>query len=158
MLLEAAKKLKEKISASGSQNLALKLGIPVNVPRTSFVELIQSYRQKDPNLKVEILSDVDHEDVISCKVDVAYLPYRPPAESLFIWDVNKVGNVPLATPEYVRKRGDPQSPEDLRTHDIILRTGRNYPVTTICRKAGKFECLNADKLFSPVTFSQVENG
>lgn len=44
------------------------------------MELIQSYRQKDPNLKVEILSDVDHEDVISGKVDVAYLPYRPPAE------------------------------------------------------------------------------
>ena len=87
------------------------------------MELIQSYRQKDPNLKVEILSDVDHEDVISGKVDVAYLPYRPPAESLFIWNVNKVGNVPLATPEYVWKRGNPQSPEDLRTHDIILRTG-----------------------------------
>ena len=33
--LEAAKKLKEKISASGSQNLAVKLGIPINVPRTS---------------------------------------------------------------------------------------------------------------------------
>lgn len=69
--MEAAKTLKEKISAAGSQNLAVKLGIPINVPRTSFVELIQSYRQKDPNLKVEILSDVDHKDVISGKVDVA---------------------------------------------------------------------------------------
>ena len=116
------------------------------MPRTSFVELIQSYRQKDPNLKVEILSDVDHEDVISCKVDVAYLPYRPPAESLFIWDVNKVGNVPLATPEYVRKRGDPQSPEDLRTHDIILRTGRNYPVTTHLQKGGEIRVLECRQI------------
>lgn len=139
--LEAAKTLKEKISAAGSQNLAVKLGIPINVPRTSFVELIQSYRQKDPNLKVEIFSDVDHEDVISGKVDVAYLPYRPPAESLFIWNVNKVGNVPLATPKYVWKRGNPQSPEDLRTHDIILRTGRNYAVTSHLQKDGELRPL-----------------
>ena len=119
--LEAAKKLKEKISASGSHKLSIKLGIPVNVPRTS--------------------SDVDHEDVISGKVDIAYLPYRPPAEGLFIWDVNKVGNVPLATPEYVRRRGNPQSPEDLRTHDIILRAGRNYPATTHLQKDGELRPL-----------------
>ena len=136
--LEAAKKLKEKISASGSHKLSIKLGIPVNVPRTSFVEIIQSYSHQDPNLKVEILSDVDHEDVISGKV---YLPYRPPAEGLFIWDVNKVGNVPLATPEYVRRRGNPQSPEDLRTHDIILRAGRNYPATTHLQKDGELRPL-----------------
>ena len=122
------------------------LGIPINVPRTSFVEIIQSYRQKDPNLKVEILSDVDHEDVISGKVDVAYLPYRPPAEGLFIWEVNKVGNVPLATPEYVRKRGSPQSPEDLISHDIILRTGRNYPVTTHLQKGGEIRPLECRQI------------
>lgn len=139
--LEAAKKLKEKISASGSHKLSIKFGIPVNVPRTSFVEIIQSYSHQDPNLKVEILSDVDHEDVISGKVDIAYLPYRPPAEGLFIWDVNKVGNVPLATPEYVRRRGNPQSPEDLRTHDIILRAGRNYPATTHLQKNGELRPL-----------------
>ena len=110
--LEAAKKLKEKISASGSHKLSIKLGIPVNVPRT-----------------------------ISGKVDIAYLPYRPPAEGLFIWDVNKVGNVPLATPEYVRRRGNPQSPEDLRTHDIILRAGRNYPATTHLQKDGELRSL-----------------
>ena len=132
--LEAAKKLKEKISASGSHKLSIKFGIPVNVPRTSFVEIIQSYSHQDPNLKVEILSDVDHEDVISGKVDIAYLPYRPPAEGLFIWDVNKVGNVPLATPEYVRRRGNPQSPED-------LRAGRNYPATTHLQKDGELRPL-----------------
>lgn len=135
--LDAAKKLNEKISESGSQKLFIKLGIPVNVPRSSFVELIRSYAQKDPNLRVEILSDADHEDVISGKVDVAYLPYRPPSEGLFIWDVNKVENFPLATPEYIRKHGNPQSPEDLRSHDIILRTGRNYPVTTHLQKNGE---------------------
>lgn len=79
--------------------------------------------------------------MISGKVDIAYLPYRPPAEGLFIWDVNKVGNVPLATPEYVRRRGNPQSPEDLRTHDNILRAGRNYPATTHLQKDGELRPL-----------------
>ena len=120
------------------------------------MEIIQSYSHQDPNLKVEILSDVDHEDVISGKVDIAYLPYRPPAEGLFIWDVNKVGNVPLATPEYVRRRGNPQSPEDLRTHDIILRAGRNYPATT--QKTVNYAHLSTNKLFSPATCYQVKSG
>lgn len=144
--LDAAQKLERKVASSGNQKLFVKLGIPVNVPRISFVELIQNYTHQDPNLKVEILSDVDHEDVISGKVDVAYLPYRPPGEGLFIWNINKVGDVPLATPEYIRKRGNPQDPSDLRFHDIILRAGRNYPVTTYLQKNGEVRPLEYNQI------------
>lgn len=101
---------------------------------------------------------MDHEDVISGKVDIAYLPYRPPAEGLFIWDVNKVGNVPLATPEYVRRRGNPQSPEDLRTHDIILRAAGIIRLQPICKKTVNYAHLSTNRLFSPATCYQVKSG
>ncbi len=144
--LEAAEKLRKKVSRAGCQKLYIKLGIPINVPRTSFMEIIQSYTQKDSNLQVEILSDVDHEDVLSGKVDIAYLPYRPSSEGLFVWKVNRVGNYPLATPEYLQKRGIPHNPWDLKSHNIILRTGRNYPVTTYLQKNGERQPLEYEQI------------
>lgn len=144
--LEASERLNKKISQSGNRQLYVRLGIPINVPRAGFVEVIQAYQQKDPNLQVEILSEIDHEDVLSGKVDIAYLPYRPSPEGLFIWDVNKVDNVPLATPEYIRRYGNPQNPKDLANHNLILRTGRNYPVTKQLYKNGQKQTLTFHKI------------
>lgn len=144
--LESAERLEKKVSQSGNRRLYVRLGIPVNVPRTSFVNIVKEFREKDPNVEVEILSDVDHEDVLSGKVDIAYLPYRPLPDGLFIWDINRVENIPLATNEYIQRYGNPQTPRDLATHSLILRTGRNYPVTKHLEKNGQKQTLVYDRI------------
>lgn len=116
------------------QNLSLtpmkiRIGIPVNNPRRSIYKLLQKYEKEDPTLSIEIHSDCTHLDVLEGRVDIAYLPYRPPADGLFIWDIGKIGNVPLASPGYLSKHAKPQTPADLQDHDIIIRMGPNYPVT-----------------------------
>ncbi len=44
-----------------------------------------------------------------------------------MWSVGKGLNFPLATPAYLKRHGTPEKPEDLTNHNLILRTGRNYP-------------------------------
>lgn len=124
------------------QNLSLtpmkiRIGIPVNNPRQSIYKLLKKYEKQDPTLSIEIHSDSTHLDVLEGRIDIAYLPYRPPSDGLFIWDIGKIGNVPLATPEYLSKHTKPQTPADLKYHDIIIRMGLNYPITKTLHRGKK---------------------
>lgn len=64
-----------------------------------------------------------------CTPPVAYLPYRPPAEGLRLWHIGYTENCLLASPDYLKTRGEPLEPMDLAEHDLIIRSGRNYPTT-----------------------------
>ena len=63
------------------------------------------------------------------KADVAYLPYRPPAEGLRLWHIGYTENCLLASPDCLKTQGEPLEPKDLAEHDLIIRSGRNYPTT-----------------------------
>ena len=107
----------------------LRLSIPVNCPRQSVFEMIQGYSRKDPALTVEILSDMNHADVLTGRVDMAMLPYRPPADGLVLWHLGRSFNVLLAAPKYLHEHGIPKVPQDLVHHAVILRSGDYYPMS-----------------------------
>ena len=104
-----------------------KLCYPLNVGRSNLIEQLNDYKKIDPLLEFDLMSECDHEDVLSGRVDIALLPYRPPSKGLVMWSVGKGLNFPLATPAYLKRHGTPEKPEDLTNHNLILRTGRNYP-------------------------------
>ena len=107
--------------------MTIRLSIPVNCPRESIHELIQNYGREFPAFAVEILSDMNHEDVLTGRADLAMLPYRPPADGLVIWELGKSFNVLLASPKYLHEHGEPKTPADMIHHDVILRSGDYYP-------------------------------
>ena len=104
-----------------------KLCYPLNVGRSNLIEQLNDYKKIDPLLEFDLMSECDHEDVLSGRVDIALLPYRPPSKGLVMWSVGKGLNFPLATPANLKRLGTPEKPEDLTNHNLILRTGRNYP-------------------------------
>jgi DNA-binding transcriptional LysR family regulator len=104
-----------------------RLCFPVNVGRDALIDQLVDYKAIDPTIEFELVSECDHEDILSHRVDLALLPYQPPAKGLLIWDIGEGFNVPVASPEYIEKYGYPEGPEDLARHTVILRTGRNYP-------------------------------
>lgn len=107
--------------------MMIRLSIPVNCPRESIHELIQNYGREFPAFAVEILSDMNHADVLTGRADLAMLPYRPPADGLVIWELGKSFNVLLASPRYLHEHGEPKTPADMIHHDVILRSGDYYP-------------------------------
>lgn len=127
--LQGWQRLQNACCASRNMPLSLKFSIPVNVPRRDPYAIVKNYRRIDPTLELEIVSDADHEDVLNGRVDIAYLPYRPSADSLMLWPIAEIGNVMLASPDYLAANGTPKNPADLIRHDIIVRSGRHYPVT-----------------------------
>lgn len=156
-LLKISEQLKADISVVKSVETTIRFGIPVNVPRVSLLKCINEYHKKDPKLHVQVLADIDHSDILSGRADIAYLPYRPDPEGLFIWDVAESKTILMATPEYLRENGIPKTPEDLRSHSIIVRSGRNYPHTTHLFQNGKrAKLVYKEKVFSGDVLSGKE--
>ncbi len=133
-LTDAYDELKRRIESSAQKEITIRVGIPVNNPRKSIYALLKRYEELDPYVRFEVFSDTDHNDVLSGAVDVAYLPYRPPSEGLFIWDIGTIGNVPLVSTSYLTTHPLPKTPEDLAEHDVIIRCGPYYPLTTTLQK------------------------
>lgn len=115
-----------------------RLCFPLNVGRDTLIDQLIDYRKIDPRLEFDLMSECDHEDVLSGRVDIALLPYKPPVRGLVMWSTGTGFNFPLATPDYLMENGTPESPEDLKNHAVILRTGRNYPPSYfLCRRTEK---------------------
>ncbi|MCF0253650.1 MAG: LysR family transcriptional regulator [Duodenibacillus sp.] len=121
----------------GLSEYRIRLGVPVNNPRSSIFSAISAYAEKDPGMRVTVLSDLTHRDLFEGRAEAAYLPYRPPADGLFLWDIGRGFNALFATPGYLREHGEPRTPEDLRHHAVILRSGEFYPIADRLVRGGE---------------------
>lgn len=156
-LIKISEQLKADISVVRSVETTIRFGILVNVPRASLLKCINEHHKKDPKLHVQVLSDIDHIDILSGRAEIAYLPYRPEPEGLFIWDVAKSKTILMATPEYLEKNGVPRTPAELKSHNIIVRSARNYPHTTHLFHNGKpAKLVYQEKVFSGDVLSGKE--
>jgi DNA-binding transcriptional LysR family regulator len=136
-MLRSFERVRKAAKAAADAELTIRFSIPLNSPRQSFYSLIKAYEAVDPNLRIQFVADMDHDDVLSGRVDMAYLPYRPPAEGLLIHDICRQTNVPFAAPSYLRKYGVPRHPRELEAHRIIVRAARHYPHTKTLEKDGE---------------------
>lgn len=129
-MLESHARIRQMLDEARSGRLNLHFGIPANTPRESSFSIICDYELKDPQLQFSLIADMDHEDVCRGHVDIAYLPYTPAAApDLCICPLGLIGNVPVASPEYLKRFGKPRTPTDLAEHVVLLRGGKWYPKT-----------------------------
>ncbi len=133
--------LTQMTQAMSGEPRRYRLCYPMNVGRDPLIGQLIDYRKIDPAIEFDLMSECDHEDVLEGRVDIAYLPYKPPAKGLLIWSTGLGYNVPLATPDYIAAHGNPQEPEDMKDHTIIVRTGKNYPVYHTLKKASEERCF-----------------
>lgn len=109
--------------------VTFRFGVPANLGREMFYRLIKAWRALHKETTFTLTADVDHEDVLEGRVDVAYLPYTPEHPDLLVWPLGRMRNCMFATPEYLARHGTPRSPRDLARHAVIIRSGTNYPMT-----------------------------
>lgn len=149
-MLEGHSRICQIIDDARLGSLNLLFGIPANTPRASTFEILSAYESIDPQLQFSFVADQDHEDLCKGLVDIVYLPYTPdPSPSLCIRSLGAILNVPVASPDYVKRYGLPQRPSDLAEHVILLRGGRWYPKT---------QYLERGLERSPLKFKRVHTG
>lgn len=137
-LLRTKNKIESKVQDFLLKATEVRLSLPVNMTRDDLFELMDKYTNSHPNLKIRLLNDCDHKHLLDNETDVAMLPYLPPNDEgeMVLFDAGFSYNMLLASPEYIRRNGAPQSLNELKVHPLILRESRIYPITKTLEHAG----------------------
>ena len=127
-LLRIKNKIEYKVQDFLLKPTEIRLSLPVNMTRDDLFELMDKYASAHPNLKIRLLNDCDHKHLLDNETDVAMLPYLPQndEDEMVLFDAGFSYNMLLASPEYIRRNGAPQSLDELKAHPLILRESRIY--------------------------------
>jgi DNA-binding transcriptional LysR family regulator len=96
---------------------------PVLFGRRHVAPIVSGFLRRHPKVSAELLFVDRVVNLVEEGVDVAVRIARLPDSSLVAIPVGKVRRVVCASPDYLRRRGTPRSPQDLRAHDCIRHTG-----------------------------------
>ena len=119
-MLEAAKQALD--SGSSLQTVAqgrLTLSVPKAVGRFVIHPLIPEFLSRHPQIDVCLRLEDRYMDLIDDGVDLALRITNTPSPGLYGKALMPVTHIIGATPEYLRRAGIPQHPQDLRTHSCI---------------------------------------
>ena len=90
--------------------------------------IVGRLRKEHPELGVELLLEDRHVDLVREGIDVALrITGEPPDSTMVYRRLGPNRQVVCASPGYLKGRGVPRTPQDLREHDCIAHTQRANP-------------------------------
>ncbi len=105
-----------------------RLSTPVGIGRFYLNAQLAEYHKIEPHVVIEASIEQGEQALLNHEIDVAFLPYTPQSSAqLTIYPAMHAFTMPLASPDYLRRKGTPHKPADLRNHTLILKTGENFP-------------------------------
>jgi DNA-binding transcriptional LysR family regulator len=90
--------------------------------------LLPSFRQRYPNVTVEVISANRYDNIIESGIDVAFRTrYAEPDSSITVRRLAKTCRAVVASPSYLEKHGTPTHPDELDHHDFLTYLHSTYP-------------------------------
>jgi DNA-binding transcriptional LysR family regulator len=109
----------------------VRIAVPHFMSRTAIVPLLKTFLDKNPGAAVEVIAQHEYPDFVDQGIDIAFLSRQKPRNSFIARRICFMRHVLCAAPDYLRKHGVPQSPEDLHNFRCILirhpQTGKIMP-------------------------------
>jgi DNA-binding transcriptional LysR family regulator len=123
--------LDEAVSAVGNVDGAprgtLKVTCPSWVGNQRIANLLAAYVRRYPDVVVDMALEDRVVDLVGEGYDLALrCTAQPPQEGLIGRKLRAVPFVIVASPEYLRRRGIPRSPQDLADHDCVMVGNSNF--------------------------------
>src|ERR1700723_2847674 len=118
-------------SVTGAPRGTLRVTAPSWSATRIMVGLLASYRQRYPDVVVDMSFEDRFVDLIADGYDLALRATADPLPAgLIARPLRLMPFVIAASKEYLKRCGTPQSPEDLANHDcIMLGNGHSWPLT-----------------------------
>lgn len=92
--------------------------------------VVSRLRKAHADLSIELILEDRHVDLVREGVDVALrITGDPPETGLVYRRLGPNRQVVCASPAYLKARGNPKTPQDLKSHDCIAHTQRSSPRT-----------------------------
>jgi DNA-binding transcriptional LysR family regulator len=103
----------------------LRITAPVQFGRRHVAPIVSAFLNEYPDVRVELTLNDHNLDLIEQGLDVAVRIGPLDDSSLVARQVGSVSRVVVASPEYLARRGVPQTPQDLVNHDTIFGMARS---------------------------------
>jgi len=99
---------------------SLRVTAPMVFGRRHVAPVVNSYLDRYPDMRVELILNDRNVDLIEEGIDVAVRIGKLADTSLVARRVGGVRRVLVASPDYIERRGKPKSLADLSKHDIVF--------------------------------------
>lgn len=103
----------------------LRITAPVIMGQEIFYEFLSNFMKAYPRIQVDLFITNLFLDLIAENIDVAIRFGELQDSTIITQRIGKSVRYVVASPDYLRDRVPPQSPEDLRQHQCVLLNGRN---------------------------------
>lgn len=95
------------------------LSCPYSLGTTLLIPWISAYRHMHPNVFFDLELTLGHVQRLSSFCDLRFSHGKIPSERVYIEKLGGMPRVMLASPEYLKCFGTPQSPEELENHSLL---------------------------------------
>lgn len=105
----------------------LRVAAPMSFGIAMVAPLLPSFMRQYPKVIVDLMLDDRQHDIVAEGIDVAIRISQLADSSLVARRLAPIRHVLVASPEYLRRRGLPATPDALREHDCLIYTLRASP-------------------------------
>ncbi|GGI20622.1 LysR family transcriptional regulator [Oxalicibacterium faecigallinarum] len=123
--------------ASTAMRGKLRITAPMVFGRRHVAPIVNSYLDRYPEMQVEMMMSDRNLDLIEEGLDLAVRIGTLADTTLVARPVGMVGRLLVASPDYLARRGMPQTPHDLLQHDVIFTTERIHATEWRFRHEGR---------------------
>lgn len=102
----------------------LRLSVPLSFGVRHVAPLLADLAVRHPRLELDVSYSDRLVDLIAERIDVAIRIGNLQDSSLVARRIAPARAVVVASPDYLSRRGSPQTPEDIAAHDCLIYTGR----------------------------------
>ena len=114
----------------------LRITAPVDFGARFVAPVVQRLGAMAPDLEMELILGSGFVDLMEQGIDVAVRIGRLPDSRLVAKRLGMVPRVLVASPDYLKRRGEPRTPADLESHDFVLynRANAERPIEFLGRE------------------------
>lgn len=124
----------------------LRITAPVELGKSVLPGIISKYVGKYPKVRVELILGGRRMDLLSENVDLAIRVGNLADSTLIAKKIGSPHFAPYATPKYLKNRGIPLHPRDLRLHDSIIFTPAGIDEVKLVGPKGSFNAPVTSKI------------
>jgi DNA-binding transcriptional LysR family regulator len=120
----------------------LQIAVPSDLGRNLLLSVFQDFRRRHPALRLRILFSDSRTDVFKDPVDVAFrYGVNDDASFISLPVVAENRRVLVASPEWIARHGEPQTPQELQTQNALtyVLRGRLYDRWTLFRDGQRYD-------------------
>src|SRR5690606_28565368 len=119
--------LAEVTEGSGGLTGTIRVSAPVTLGEVYAAGMLGRFAEAHPGLTVDLRLSDQYADLAREGIDLAFRIGRFDMASLMVRRLGVFHSVLVASPDYLARRGVPDAPSDLESHDCIVDTNRRYP-------------------------------